>query len=218
MLFINLSQDKTGKFNLGNKGFFTFSFIYQEKVFSIASGHFESGLEKNNKRIETLKGILNKDILVIDKIQKFKESDFWIILGDLNFRIEISYEDAISLISEKNYKDLFSIDQFHLAYEDEANIYLKNNINEGIINFAPTYKFEINSDNYTYDEKKVRVPSWCDRIFFSKKEGIKNVSYDSSTHLKISDHRPVTAAFEIIPNKKEITDKKEIKNKKKRFG
>ena len=155
--------------------------------------------------------VLNKDIrLDPNKTQKFKEADFWIIMGDLNFRIEISYEDAISLISEKNYKDLYSMDQFHLAYEDEANIYLKNNINEGIINFPPTYKFEINSDNYTFVEKKIRVPSWCDRIFFSKKESIKNVSYDSATHLKISDHRPVIAAFEIILNIKEIKKQKSI--------
>ena len=104
------------------------------------------------------------------------------------------------------------MDQFHWAYEDESNSFLKDNINEGTIKFAPTYKFEINSDNYAFNKKKIRVPSWCDRIFFSKKNGIKIVSYDSVPNLKISDHRPVTAAFEIIPNKKEISDKNEFQN------
>ena len=37
---------------------------------------------------------------------KFKDADFWVILGDLNFRINMSYDNAMSLISEKNYKDL----------------------------------------------------------------------------------------------------------------
>ena len=218
IIFVDVSKDKTGRFNLGNKGFFTLSFKYMDNIFSIASGHLESGFDENNKRIETLNGILNKGIRVDpDKIQKFKDADFWVILGDLNFRINMSYDNAMSLISEKNYKDLYSMDQFHLAYEEEANIFLKNNINEGTINFAPTYKFEENSDNYTFDKKKVRVPSWCDRILFCKKNGIKNVSYDSIPNLKISDHRPVTAAFEIIPNKKENKDLKDVENQNKFF-
>ena len=213
IIFVDVSKDKTGRFYLGNKGFFTLSFKYMDNIFSIANCHFASGLEKNDKRIKTLKGILNKDIRIdANKFQKFKEADFWIIQGDLNFRIDLSYEEAMSYILKKNYNALYSKDQFHLAYEDEANSFLKDNINEGTIKFAPTYKFEINSDNYAFNKKKIRVPSWCDRIFFSKKNGIKIVSYDSVPNLKISDHKPVTAAFEVIPNKKEISDKNEFQN------
>ena len=198
ILFSDISEDKKGKFSLGNKGFFTFSFKYMDKIFSIASGHLESGLKKNNKRIKTLEEILNKKITVdSDNIHKFKDADFWIILGDLNFRIELGYEVAIGLIQEKNYFSLYSMDQFHLAYEDERNRFLKDNINEGTINFGPTYKFEKNSDSYAYDNEKIRVPAWCDRIFYCKKDGIKIVSYDSVPNLKLSDHRPVTAAFEV---------------------
>ena len=213
VFFVDVTEDKTGKFNLGNKGYFTFSFKYMDNIFSIANCHFASGLEKNDKRIKTLKGILNKDIRIdANKIQKFKDADFWIIQGDLNFRIDLSYEEAMSYILKKNYNALYSKDQFHLAYEDEANSFLKDNINEGTIKFAPTYKFEINSDNYAFNKKKIRVPSWCDRIFFCKKNGIKIINYDSIPNLKISDHRPVTAAFEVIPNKKEISDKNEFQN------
>ena len=61
------------------------------------------------------------------------------------------------------------------------------------------------------------MPSWCDRILFCKKNGIKNVSYDRIPNLKISDHRPVTAAFEIIPNKKENKDLKDVENQNKFF-
>ena len=199
---LDISENKTGKFNLGNKGFITFGFQYKNRIlFSIVSGHLESGFEKNNKRIETLKGILNKEITTdSNRIRRFKESDFWIILGDLNFRIGIkSYDLAMNLIMEKNYNSLYCMDQFHLAYEN--NEFLKNNINEGTLNFEPTYKFEKNSDNYTYDKAKIRVPAWCDRIFYCKKDAIKIMSYDSAPNLKLSDHRPVIAAFEVFPDK-----------------
>ena len=73
IIFVDVSKDKTGRFNLGNKGFFTLSFKYMDNIFSIASGHLESGFDENNKRIETLNGILNKGIRVDpDKLIKFK--------------------------------------------------------------------------------------------------------------------------------------------------
>ena len=74
---------------------------------------------------------------------------------------------------------------------------LKKYICEKKINFDPTYKYEKDSDEYAYDEDKIRVPAWTDRIFFSKKEGIKMLSYDCIKTLKYSDHRPVLGAFEM---------------------
>ena len=88
-----------------------------------------------------------------------------------------------------------------MAYEDENNLFLKNNISEGEIKFLPTYKFEKNSDNYEYNNKKVRVPAYCDRIFYSKKNAIKSLSYESVMNIRFSDHRPVTAAFEAFWDK-----------------
>ena len=218
MLFKGFSEDKKGIFSSGNKGFLVFTFKYKDKIFSIASGHLESGLNKNEKRIQTLKEILNKEITVESKVfNKFKDSDFWIILGDLNFRIKLSYEQAISLIQDKKYKDLYCMDQFHLAYEEKKNLFLKNSINEGEINFAPTYKFEKDSDDYDFDFEKIRVPSYCDRILFCKKNGIRVLSYERVSTLKLSDHRPVSAAFEVFWNKKEEEKKEyndfEIMNK-----
>ena len=197
------NEVKTGLLNLGNKAYYTISLKYMDKIFSIASGHFESGKEKNNKRIQTLYNILNQQIKVdSDSKHKFNDSDFWIILGDLNFRLEnLEYENATNLIQEKNYDALYCMDQFHMAYEDENNLFLKNNISEGEIKFLPTYKFEKNSDNYEYNNKKVRVPAYCDRIFYSKKNGIKSLSYESVMNIRFSDHRPVTAAFEAFWDK-----------------
>ena len=189
------------------KSFFFFAFEYMDNIFSVSGGHFQSGVKINDKSIETLKEMLDEDISEDShQKKKFKEADFWIILGDFNFRINLSYNEVMSLILEKKYNDLYSMDQFSLASEE--NEYLKNNINEGKINFAPPYKFEENSD--TYD--KGTIPSWSDRIFYCKKEGIRIMSYNSVPNLKLSTHRPVIATFEVIPQKKEVKNKNILEN------
>ena len=189
---------KTGMYGtLGNKGFFTVTLQIFDKILSIGSGHLEAGQGKNKERIDTLIQILNKNINIQeDEFISFKEADYWIILGDLNFRIELSYEDAISCIQEKNYDVLYGMDQFNSSCEENA--ILKKYMNEKKISFDPTYKYEKDSNEYAFDEDKVRVPAWTDRILFCKNKGMKNLTYDSITSLRYSDHRPVVGAFEIL--------------------
>ena len=130
----------------------------------------------------------------------FKDIDFWIILGDLNFRIDLTYEDAITLIKQKKYDILYSLDQFNTS--KESNEFLKSYIKEKEINFEPTYKYVKGLNEYAYDEDKIRVPAWTDRIFYCKNKKIKMLTYDSIRSIKFSDHRPVVGTFLInIKNK-----------------
>ena len=39
-------------------------------------------------------------------------------------------------------------------------------LKEGPVNFRPTYKLEVGTNEYSASSKKVRVPSWTDRILF----------------------------------------------------
>ena len=205
ILFKDIPEDTKKKSSTLTKGFLTLAFQYKGKIFSIASG--------NKLKIQTLIEILNKDINIESQIfNKFKDSDFWIILGDFDFSLDLSYEYAISLIQDKNYKALYDRDQFHLALEQPENIFLKKTINEGEINFAPTYKLEKNSDDYEYDSERTIVPSYCDRILFCKNNGIMVLSYERVSTLKFSNHRPVSGAFMFYWYKKENDKKKEEKN------
>ena len=204
---------KTGMYGtLGNKGFFTITLQIYDKILSIGSGHLEAGQGKNKERIGTLIQILNKNINIQeDEFISFKDTDYWIILGDLNFRIELSYEDAISCIQEKNYDVLYGMDQFNSSCEE--NPVLKKYMNEKKISFDPTYKYEKDSNEYAFDEDKVRVPAWTDRILFCKNKGMKNLTYDSITSLRYSDHRPVVGAFEILCLEKKAKSGKNNKKK-----
>ena len=166
----------------------------------------------------------------------FKDSDVWILFGDLNFRIDMEYEEFSEFIKNGNSWDkLLDYDQFvkYQLASLSSNTYIK----EDIIKFAPTYKYIINSDEFDYTPKdkiqnqkekesenlhksgKKRNPSWCDRIFYKKnsfttKEGkkiITGIEYNSvmDKNFQSSDHRPVYEIFEVIIFK-ENQDKKDL--------
>ena len=212
---LDSNTTKTGVYGtMGNKGFFTVTLKCFDNLLSFGSGHFEAGQSKNADRIDTLNMLLNKPINVGDYngYLTFKDVENWIILGDLNFRIELSYEEAYSLIREKKYDVLYGLDQFNM--ELQQNYFLRENINEKEIGFDPTYKYIKGSNEYAYDEDKIRVPAWTDRIFYCKKKGIKMLTYDSIKNMKYSDHRPVVGAFLIIcSNKRNISNNKNNMNK-----
>lgn len=82
-----------------------------------------------------------------------------------------------------------------------------NDFIEGEINFDPTYKYDLFSDDYDTSEK-CRAPAWTDRVLWRRRQPIadsdgnaefnpgKLVHYGRS-ELKQSDHRPVIAIIDI---------------------
>ena len=190
---VDSSIIKTGLFGtLGNKGYVNLSLSYNNILISFAIAHFEAGKGSNQERINTLKQILESKNEF--NYQKFKKSDFWFIMGDLNFRVDTSFESAFEMIQNKKYKDLLRCDQFYACCKQKKDFAM---ITEGEINFAPTYKYVSGSNNYINDAEKVRIPSWTDRILFSNKKDITNLQYKSIPSLMYSDHRPVQGCFEI---------------------
>ena len=76
---------------------------------------------------------------------------------------------------------------------------------EGAISFAPTYKYDLFSDDYDTSEK-CRVPAYTDRILFTRRRPAGPLARDwrdgdivtyTRAELKVSDHRPVLAVFEV---------------------
>jgi len=62
------------------------------------------------------------------------------------------------------------------------------------LNFAPTYKYDVGTDNYDTSEK-FRVPAWTDRILWSGDQ-ITQAFYDRD-EFTTSDHKPVKALFRV---------------------
>ncbi|KAF9418226.1 inositol polyphosphate 5-phosphatase [Podila epigama] len=103
--------------------------------------------------------------------------------------IECTIKKIRSLVSQGNYFEIYRCDQLRrsIDYGEAFEGY-----KEGIIAFAPSYRYDIGTDNYDTSEK-YRAPAWTDRILY-KGEGIYQTSYERA-ELRTSDHRPVMSMF-----------------------
>jgi len=123
---------------------------------------------------------------------KFRDHDAAFIFGDLNFRIDLDYFQCRSMIKAKKYDLLQSFDQFKVEKSKNPSLL---DIEEGELDFDPTYKFDLKTNEYD-TSKKQRVPSWCDRIFWKKNKNIQILKYGSAFYLN-SDHRPIYGLFRV---------------------
>jgi hypothetical protein len=152
-----------------------------------------------------------------DDSTMFKDSDVWIFFGDLNFRVDMDYDEFSKYIGKKDsWNKLLEYDQF---IKSKTADYELKCIQEDEIKFPPTYKYCKNSNDYDYtpkpkiddqkkpQNKKKRNPSWCDRIFYKNKaytkEGKKIITgkeYNNimDENFMTSDHRPVYNIFDIV--------------------
>ncbi|OQR67067.1 72 kDa inositol polyphosphate 5-phosphatase-like, partial [Tropilaelaps mercedesae] len=98
------------------------------------------------------------------------------------------------VLAERNHKSLLKFDQLRKVIADGDAF---GGFHEGEINFAPTFKYEVNSN--MYDKNTVRVPSYTDRILFRAREGqaLTVHLYDCVECFSSSDHKPVVAIFEV---------------------
>jgi hypothetical protein len=185
---------------IGNKGSVSVSMSIYQTPFCFLCTHLSSGekdtdQEKRNddvreihRRTQFLPHSLNANELPRSICNH--ERIIW--LGDLNYRINLSYEKTHELIARKEWQRLVEYDQLSREMT-KGNLF--EGWSEGTLDFAPTYKYEIDSENYIGDdpESGKRRPAWCDRIIWNGK-GMKLFNYRRN-EIKLSDHRPVTATF-----------------------
>ena len=196
---INIIENKSGNFNLGNKGNFIIKLKINQKEFALVNGHLTAGDKKENfeKRISEMEKIFD---FIYENNNK---NIYYFIVGDLNFRISLEREqfnliccgDKNGRVNENQAKmeieTLKKFDQLNTV----KNLFKKEKLFEEKINFPPTYKYK--KMQIIYDEK--RTPSWTDRILFKEDKNIKCIFYDT-IDLYISDHKPLVGLFNINLN------------------
>ncbi|XP_021992236.1 type IV inositol polyphosphate 5-phosphatase 3 isoform X2 [Helianthus annuus] len=185
---------------IGNKGSISVSMSIYQTLFCFICTHLTSG-EKDADAIKR-----NADVHEIRKRTRFnsflnstlprriENHDRIIWLGDLNYRLNLSYEKTCDLISQNEWSKLLECDQL-LRELRKGRAF--DGWSEGVLDFPPTYKYERNSDKYVGADPKVgrRTPAWCDRIL-SYGKGIRQLGYRRS-EIRFSDHRPVSASYMI---------------------
>lgn len=185
---------------MGNKGSVSVSMtLFQSRLCFVCS-HLTSGQKdgaeqrRNADVYEIIRRTQFSSVFDMNQPQNIPSHDqiFW--FGDLNYRLNMLDTEVRKLVALKQWDELINSDQ--LSKELRSG-HVFDGWKEGVINFAPTYKYEINSDRYVgvypKEGEKRRSPAWCDRILWLGK-GIKQLSY-KRTELTLSDHRPVSSMF-----------------------
>ncbi len=107
------------------------------------------------------------------------------------------------LIKSSQYKDLLVYDQFNRAKLVNSSLV---EFEEGVINFDPTYKYDVGTNIFDTSKKK-RTPAWCDRIFWKKSEDVEVISYNRVNYTQ-SDHKPIYGIYK-LKTKKILAEEKE---------
>jgi len=124
------------------------------------------------------------------------DHEICILNGDLNYRIDTMGRDTVvSAVKNNNLAKLLERDQL-LASKRKNPWFRLRTFSEMPITFAPTYKYDVGTDNYDTSEKK-RAPAWCDRLLYRGRGRIHQLDYRRH-EVRVSDHRPVTGLFEIV--------------------
>lgn len=118
----------------------------------------------------------------LHQLMKFVEGnyDYLVIIGDLNYRIDLSYEDCLSFINKNDVPSLLEKDQLSISRKNEP---ILGRLKEPVISFLPTYKFDENSDVYDTSEKH-RVPSYTDRILIRRGRKRISIGDENNTDVK----------------------------------
>ena len=184
-------------------------FLIDDTSVCLANCHLAAGQTQTSNRNHDISAILESEVLPPDssatsRLDNFTcggdgsmvfDHELCIINGDLNYRIDTMGRDTIiKAIASDNLPKLLERDQLLLS-QRRNHISGVRRLHEAPITFAPTYKYDVGSDQYDTSEKR-RAPAWCDRILYQGSGNIKQIDYRRH-ELRVSDHRPVTGLFKM---------------------
>lgn len=178
---------------LGNKGGVAVRLDFHRTPICFVNCHLAAHMEECERRNQDYNDICARIAFSQFKPPKYiKNHDHIYWMGDMNYRImDLDNEQVKALVEKKCYSILMEHDQ--LTIQNKLKKVFVG-FNEGVIDFAPTYKYDTGTNNWDSSEKN-RPPAWCDRILW-KGESVKQLCYRSHPTLLYSDHKPVSSLFE----------------------
>ncbi|KKZ65681.1 hypothetical protein EMCG_01243 [[Emmonsia] crescens] len=207
---INAAEVKRGMGGLhGNKGALVLRFILDDSSLCFVNCHLAAGQSHTAHRNNDIAAILESSSLPAEtsyssRIDLFVgggdgtmilDHEICILNGDLNYRIDsMPRNTVIEAVKAHNLPKLLDRDQLLASRRKNPGFRLRS-FNEAPITFAPTYKYDVGSDQYDSSEKK-RSPAWCDRLLYRGVGKIKQLEYRRH-EVKVSDHRPVSGLFKM---------------------
>ena len=199
-----VTQLGTGPLGAGNKGAVAASLGIYGSTACFVCSHLAAGSKGpsgRNKDMETLRDGLAFPPTEADSSPatattapptSLEAHDIVIWCGDLNYRLEMKDEDARALAAQSDWSTMLAADELR---QNAASGGVWAAFEEGKIGFPPTYKYDLNSDEYDTSSKR-RAPAWTDRILWKRGSQVATSSY-TRHELRESDHRPVSALLQL---------------------
>lgn len=130
------------------------------------------------------------------------DSDVLFFFGDLNYRLDLGMDQIKTFLETTAYDKLLEHDQLKYAQSSKGGEAAFEDFQEATITFPPTYKYDKGTDSFDSSEKE-RKPAWTDRILWYISSEVDDVTlasrhYGSDMTIKISDHKPVLAVFDVV--------------------
>ncbi|CCW67798.1 unnamed protein product [Phytomonas sp. Hart1] len=220
-----LSTVATGALgSIGNKGGIGAHLVIHCTSFCIITAHLAAGVDMVRKRNDDINTILrdmnfnaaprswgwllpgedlNRWLLLPDLFPR--DHDIILVTGDLNYRVNLTYEESVGLANRGEVGKLLEYDQLIQEMKDPQSPW--TGFRDLTPTFLPTYRFNIGTSTYDTSGKR-RVPSYTDRICVwtrleSMQARVKVDSLRALTEVRISDHKPVQAQLR-FPLKVEV--------------
>ncbi|XP_015607429.1 synaptojanin-1 [Cephus cinctus] len=186
----------------GNKGAAAIRCVLYSTSFCFVCAHFAAGQSQVSERNADYAEITRKVTFPMGRTLNTHDYVFW--CGDFNYRVDMDKDDMKEMIRRNEFDQILHYDQLR-TQQEQGNVF--KNFLEGPINFPPTYKYDLFSDDYDTSEK-CRQPAWTDRVLWKRRKQIPDIDsptdwnpgrlvYYGRAELKQSDHRPVIALIDI---------------------
>ncbi|XP_016054041.1 PREDICTED: phosphatidylinositol 4,5-bisphosphate 5-phosphatase A isoform X1 [Miniopterus natalensis] len=191
----------------GNKGGVSVRLAAFGHMLCFLNCHLPAHMDKAEQRKDNFQTILSLQQFQGPGAQGILDHDLVFWFGDLNFRIEsFDLHFVKHAIDNNQLHQLWEKDQLNMAKNTWP---ILKGFQEGPLNFAPTFKFDVGTNKYDTSAKK-RKPAWTDRILWkvkvpgggrspsgqqSHRLQVTQHSYRSHMEYTVSDHKPVAAQF-----------------------
>ncbi|KAM5238674.1 phosphatidylinositol 4,5-bisphosphate 5-phosphatase A isoform 2-T2 [Ctenodactylus gundi] len=191
----------------GNKGGVSVRLAAFGHMLCFLNCHLPAHMDKAEQRKDNFQTILSLQQFQGPGAQGILDHDLVFWFGDLNFRIESYDLHFVKFAIDSNQlHQLWEKDQLNMA---KSTWPILKGFQEGPLNFAPTFKFDVGTNKYDTSAKK-RKPAWTDRILWKVKAPgggpspsgreshrlrVTQHSYCSHMEYTVSDHKPVAARF-----------------------
>ncbi|KAF9932022.1 hypothetical protein FBU30_009086 [Linnemannia zychae] len=190
----------------GNKGGIATRFIIDDTSISFVNCHLAAGQSHTRQRNTDAANILKKlshpnpvvssgtvhpEVFWFGDGTMAMDHEICFLSGDLNYRIDVKFSEAVGRIQAQDWAYLHLHDQL-LQQKQKNPQFVLRAFNESELRFAPTYKYDPGTDIYDTSSKH-RTPAWCDRILWRGRH-VKQLFYKRN-ECRVSDHRPISGGF-----------------------